>query len=111
MSDLPRDRVYVEIEAERLRQEAKWGEQNHPDGTGDVCHQAEAHYRRTRADAAAQAGTLTWKDIALEEVWEALAERDPSKLRAELIQALAVGVAWVEAIDRRPVAHLSRLAA
>jgi hypothetical protein len=34
-------------------------------------------------------------------VAEALAEDDPTLLRAELIQVAAVAVAWVEAIDRR----------
>jgi len=43
----------------------------------------------------------TWEMILLEEVWEALAETDPVKLRAELIQVAAVAVAWVEDIDSR----------
>ncbi|MFI1165600.1 hypothetical protein ACH4UM_18790 [Streptomyces sp. NPDC020801] len=36
-----------------------------------------------------------------EEALEALAEDDPGKLRAELVQVAAVAVAWIEAIDRR----------
>jgi len=31
----------------------------------------------------------------------AIAERDPAKLRAELIQVAAVAVQWIQAIDRR----------
>jgi hypothetical protein len=44
--------------------------------------------------------TLTWADILEEEIAEALAESDPVKLRAELVQSGAVIVAWIEAIDR-----------
>lgn len=44
---------------------------------------------------------VTWRHIFLEEAFEALAETDPAKLREELIQALAVGVAWIEDIDSR----------
>ncbi|TIH26025.1 NUDIX hydrolase, partial [Subtercola vilae] len=42
-----------------------------------------------------------WQDILLEEVFEAFAESDTSKLRTELIQVAAVAQQWVEAIDRR----------
>lgn len=36
-----------------------------------------------------------------DEFYEAMAERDPAKLRAELLQVSAVAAAWVESIDRR----------
>ena len=48
----------------------------------------------------AQIGQCTWLHILREEVFEAFAEDDPAKLRAELIQVAAVAVQWVEAIDR-----------
>ena len=51
-------------------------------------------------DARAKAGTLTYRDIFLEEVFEAMAEHNPDKLRAELIQCAAVAIAWAEKIDR-----------
>jgi len=38
--------------------------------------------------------------MLLEEIYEALAESDPQKMRAELIQVLAVAMKMVEAIDR-----------
>lgn len=101
--------------AERARQDAKWGEQNHPDGTGPlvqplVCPDpvyvadtartlAEMFTYRTETHAAE--GTATWLDILLEEVFETVAEEDPVKLRAELIQVAAVAIQWAEAIDRR----------
>jgi hypothetical protein len=44
---------------------------------------------------------LTWRDILLEEVYEAFAETDSDRLREELIQVAAVALSWVDAIDRR----------
>lgn len=96
--------VLDEVAAERLAQDAKWGEQNHPDGTGAEHVPLSAVIRdqvRTRCDAEHRAGRGTWEMILAEEFWEAVAEVDPAKLRAELIQVAAVTVAWVEAIDRR----------
>jgi hypothetical protein len=111
--------VIQEIRSERARQDAKWGEQNHPDGTGpsvmvlegvehytnDELSDAPAHdlaHGATLAtDISAGGGTVTWRDILLEETFEALAEDDPQKLRTELVQVAAVATQWVEAIDRR----------
>lgn len=99
--------VAIEIIQERARQHTKWGEQNHPNGTGPqlvwaysgpaayVAETARAECQRLSAE-----GLVTFADILLEEVAEALAEGDPAKLRAELIQVAAVAAQWVEAIDR-----------
>lgn len=119
MTNAPGPTVLVEVAAERERQDAKWGEQNHPNGTGDnqefirpaeYVHPAGEHILATmgtfayrmkhRTDERAQRGTVTFADILLEEVFEALAEEDPAKLRTELIQVAAVAAQWVEAIDR-----------
>ncbi|XAZ30651.1 hypothetical protein AAHB34_16020 [Paenarthrobacter ureafaciens] len=99
---------YDAIKEERERQEAKWGEQNHPDGTGpegqflgeplQFGHLADR--AKSITDNMARVGGLTYGDIFLEEVFEAMAESDPEKLRTELIQCAAVAVAWVEKIDR-----------
>lgn len=116
---LPRSaRVLEEVSYERQRQDAKWGEQNHPNGTGDdvalmhgvtlpkphprvaVTMGTLAHVARQVTDRAADDGSVTYADILLEEVGEAFAEADPAALRAELIQVAAVAVAWVEKIDR-----------
>lgn len=62
---------------ERIKQDAKWGIQDH-DAKG-------------------------WLPILTEEVGEAakaMNENDPG-LREELIQVAAVAMAWVEAMDRR----------
>lgn len=88
------------IVVERARQDVRWGEQNHPDGTHERNKEVADIYRET-ADWKANRGTLTWKDIAAEEVWEAFSETDPHRLHEELIQAAAVFTAWAEAVRRR----------
>lgn len=108
--------VLCEVAAERERQDAKWGEQNHPDGTGGFVVRAGRavpdsvveEVRRDRAvgaqracDEAARDGRLTFRHILREEVEEAFAEHDLAALRKELVQVAAVAVSWVEAIDRR----------
>lgn len=107
---VPGAAVCREVIQERVRQEAKWGEQNHPDGTTPGFLWT-ALFRRSMAESAeiakqevdldARLGQSTYAGIFLEEVFEALAEEDPARLRAELIQVAAVAVAWVESIDRR----------
>lgn len=92
--------VCEEIYLERYRQDEKWGEQNHPDGTGGKWAELTRDEARAHCDRAAEAGALTWTHILREEFLEALAESDSEKLRAELIQVAAVAAAWVEAIDR-----------
>jgi hypothetical protein len=99
---VPGAAVAREVIQERVRQEAKWGEQNHPDGTGPtMTNLNRAHEARRNCDYAHSHGMGTWRHILTEEVAEAMAESDPDRLREELIQVAAVAVAWVEAIDRR----------
>lgn len=90
-----------DVDAERQRQITKFGDQRHPDGTGLPVYRHSANRYRDHADHAAASGHLAWRDVLLEEVYEALAESDPAKLRAELIQVAAVCAAWVSDIDRR----------
>jgi hypothetical protein len=99
--------VLAEVAEERVRQDARWGEQNHPDGTGPgallfgIGFDQWAHAVRQAVDRAARAHRSEWASILLEEVFEALAEGDPVRLRVELVQVAAVAVSWAEAIDRR----------
>jgi hypothetical protein len=99
--------IIAEIKDERARQDNKWGEQNHPDGTGsyfeflNINFQELAEYARETCDRRHHSGEGTWSDILLEEVFEAMAEEDTKKLRKELVESAAVIVAWIEAIDRR----------
>lgn len=73
--------VLGDVWLERLRQDQRWGEQNHPDPT--------------------------WLTILVEELGEVASgillglDGDPPSIRAELVQVAAVAAAWVEAIDRR----------
>lgn len=112
--------VLGDLVIERRQQTAKHGDQTHlPDGTGPDVWLAPpatgerltfghlAKVLRTQTDQRSQTagdGTVTFADILLEETFEALAETDPALLRAELVQAGAVIVQWVEAIDQRAAA-------
>lgn len=67
-----------EVMLERAAQDRKWGEQNHPD--------------------------LYWLGILVEEVGElaqALIEGKGDAARKELVQVTAVGLAWLEALERK----------
>lgn len=93
-------RVLNEVGAERAAQDARWGTQEFPDGTGEE-FRGDADAARDRCRAAGRAGELTWRHVLAEEFFEALAESDPRRLRAELVQTAAVAVQWVQALDRR----------
>lgn len=93
--------VILDIIDERVRQDAKHGPQNWPDGTGRPPDPVTAAASRDRCDRAFENGRGTWRDILQEEVDEAFAEHDLQKLRTELVQVAAVAVNWIEALDRR----------
>lgn len=86
---------------ERERQLTKWGEQHHPNRTGLANDASLRETYREHCDALAAAGRVGWRDILLEEVYEAFAETDDRALEVELIQAGAVITAWVEDIRAR----------
>lgn len=92
--------VLIEVDLERSRQDEKWGEQNHPNGTGLYQQEAAAERARRVCDRNFRSGCGTWADILREEFHEALAEEDPARLREELLQVAAVAVAWIQKIDR-----------
>lgn len=101
--------VLNEVALERIRQEALWGEQNHPDGTGpdviwlDVLVSPMSHMAaeaRYRCQSRARRGKLTYLDILAEEFFEAAEAPEPAHLRDELVQVAAVAVAWIEKLDR-----------
>jgi hypothetical protein len=93
--------IAEEILSEVDRQVDQWGEQNHPDGTGIAEDAARAERVKVMNDYFVSTKQLTWRDILLEEVYEAFAETDSDRLREELIQVAAVALSWVDAIDRR----------
>ena len=100
MSANTTESVLSEVADERARQGAKWGQQNHPNGTGLPPELLAAERSRWVCEQNFRNGRGTWADILREEFHEALAESEPAALRAELIQVAAVAVAWVEKIDR-----------
>lgn len=113
----PIQKVLAEVHNERLRQEAKWGQQDHPDGTGpdvQILHLTDVNLDLRSGTELAEIFKRkcgrnlpredNYRDILLEEVFEATAESDADALRTELIQVAAVAVAWIEAIDRRQAA-------
>lgn len=94
--------IAEDIDAERQRQIAKFGDQHHPDGTGyDGSDRHAAFWRQHCQDAFAD-GEGTWGHVLLEEVFEAIAEKEPSTLRSELVQVAAVCAAWIADLDSRP---------
>ena len=118
--------VLAEVVAERARQDAKWGCQRHPDVDRVVAgmpgHLAPryaaqfygiptAQAAQAETDAAARAGHCSWAHIAIEELAEAIeaaALRDEAAVRTEVLQLVAVGVQWLQAIDRRAADRRSR---
>jgi len=102
-------KVFDDIEAERDRQDAKWGVQSHPDNSpfedSLVRDLPPASAAQQQCDQEARIGSVSWSTVLLEEVLEALedssAGANTGTLREELIQVAAVAAAWVEDIDRR----------
>ncbi|MFI6634318.1 hypothetical protein ACIBI7_36015 [Nonomuraea fuscirosea] len=113
----------IAIRAELAAQDAKWGEQNHPvyDHRDievvlrDMYAFKATRWQEINAERAAHSANRTrcrekevrhahtaWDGILLEEVYEALAEPDPDKMAAELIQVAAVAVQMRSAILRSP---------
>lgn len=103
--------VLDDIRAERARQFATYGtNEDLKDGTGEnwlepLSMQDAAHieevlrfdyevYEETR-------GTVTWMHLVREEITEAFAEMDPTRLREEVLQVAALCVSWIEKIDAR----------
>ena len=108
--------IFNEIFNERSKQEAKWGEQNHPNGTGtqdcenlisfvglstSYGYVRQSDCAKSLCDSATDAGFVTWAHILLEEMIEAFDEKDDDQIRKELIQVAAVAHAWIQAIDRK----------
>jgi hypothetical protein len=109
--------IAAEILQAQGRAEAKHGKQTHlPDGTGPdaLFPQVQGRVEPVPVTAAewalrckydtdknADAGTVSWFDILLEEVAEASEQDDLEALRAELLDSGAVIASWILAIDAR----------
>ena len=93
-------RSLLEVRDESIRQDKKWGEQNHEDGTGEEFVGIASEMKKS-CDEAFAAGKGTWRHILEEEFYEACEVADPEKLKNELLQVAAVALQWRQAIDRR----------
>lgn len=109
--------IASEVVSEIDRSIAKHGDQRHvPLGMGPDTFPLDFGlpvYRQTSADGIADLarratdarsfsqgdGSVTWRDILTEEVFEAYAEADPAAVRAEMIQVAAVAMKIVDKID------------
>jgi hypothetical protein len=108
------ENVNAEVIAEREWQFSKWGPQTHPcldvDLLASGCSPEKValfygipdeYSAKAAVEVAAETGALTWADIAIEELSEAVCAFDPHKRRVELVQLAAVIVAWIDDIDTR----------
>ena len=119
----------ADVFIERLRQLAEWGVQSYPSLDSALVQRVQTlrdagypdryavgmvvrHHAMPRADDArdlcelrARTGHVSWVDILVEEVAEAIEAAtlhgEGDELRAEVVQVAAVAVAWLEAIDAR----------
>jgi hypothetical protein len=94
--------IFNELYAECVGQYLRWGDQQHIISY----YYSTGYYGRRAEDSKKQndhlnlLGTISWEDILLEEIYEAFAERDWDKQRAELIQAGAVIASMIRDGDR-----------
>jgi hypothetical protein len=96
-----REEIFNDIDAERERQDVLHPTSGDlPDGTGGSARDTWMAIAKNACERAAREGTCTFAHVLDEEASEALAETDPVKLRAELIQVAAVCVRWAEKLDR-----------
>src|SRR5579872_500086 len=93
--------VLADVAYEREVQFEQWGDQDIPLGTSKVMFGPLEDHARKLCQRAQAEGTLTYREILLEEVYEALAEEDPAKLYDELIETAAVAVKMAELVRRR----------
>lgn len=98
-----RQHLFNLINEERKRQDAKWGEQNWPDGTGVHGEFEDMAVKGVQLinDRLQASGDITWRHILREELVEAYAETDSDRLEEELIQCAAVIVNWLESRERQ----------
>jgi hypothetical protein len=119
-------KVLLEVREERARQFERYGSNaDLQDGTGPdapwlgqeldpserlTAKELEAHFRSDYVAHEQLTGAPTWMHLIREEVAEAFMEKDPVRLRAELLQVAALAVSWVEKLDtREPQLHLEYL--
>jgi hypothetical protein len=96
--------IFTEILKERINQDKKWGEQNHPMvRTKKIIKSLknEAGIFKNQNNTDSKNGKCSWYNIFMEEFLEAFSETTPEKQREEMIQVAAVAIAIIECLDRK----------
>lgn len=124
----PRAQVFADVDAERTRQDEKWGEQNHPilprgviliamrsgESPGVVACRLlgvpSEKAAREACEEAAHRGVIAYGHVFVEEVAElfeacAIHGETSDEARCEFVQVAAVSVAMVENVDRKRAAQ------
>lgn len=102
------NKIIEEILKEKERQVSLWGVQNHNIVNYEIPHELRMSYyslpreekAKKNCNKAAKEGILTWGDIIVEELVEALNAKTPEEMREELIQCCAVLLSMVESLQR-----------
>lgn len=101
--------IFDEVTAERVKQNEKWGEQNHPslhpaaaNGAEQllVINNLDEKGIKELVDDDAKNGNSNWVNISMEEFKESICAPTDYERRNELIQTIAVLVQWIECLDR-----------
>lgn len=88
--------IFGAIREERMRQDIKWGEQNHSDPV----------WLTVLAEEIGEAAKEVLEQRAANGYVDVLPPEVTAHLRDELIQSAAVLVAWIEHLDRRAASRL-----
>ena len=106
------EKILKEVKDERLKQDAKWGQQAYPildlillnRSAERMCEEYEIPSEsraKQLCELHSRRGDVTYMHILIEELSEAVScGRDTQSLREELIQVAAVTVAMIESLDR-----------
>lgn len=98
--------VFDEVKAELARAQAKFPDEhlpNFPERMDWDHAAAERDQAQELTDRCHASGVVTWWHVLREEIYEAFAESDPAKLRAELVQVAAMAIRWIEDLESAPV--------
>lgn len=103
---IAREEIYKAIEAERIRQDGKWGVQNwkfidyNIENTNVYYGIPKEEDAKKTCDIRMKANAATWTDIILEEFCEVINAKTIEEKKLEIVQLLAVGVAALESLSR-----------
>jgi hypothetical protein len=97
---IKRWKIFKGIHKERIRQDDKWGEKNHPMLAGQTLDQCLFGVNRFK-ELNAVDGACSWFSILMEEIYEAFAETSIEKQREEMEQVATAVVQIIECIDRK----------